>query len=342
MSLRKTAFITGITGQDGSYLADLLLWLGYEVHGLVRRSSSFNTGRIDYLAYKYGAANLHLHHGDLLDTGRINSLLSSLQPDEIYNLGAQSHVRVSFDIPSSTAASAGLGLLTILEAAKMFCPSAKIYQASSSELFGATEPPQSESSAFQPQSPYAIAKLFAYWTARNFRDAADLFVSNGILFNHESPRRGETFVTRKITRGLARIVRGETDQLALGNLDSRRDWGYAPEYVVAMWKMLQLDTPTDLVIGTGKSLTVRAFLEAACEFVGLKVDDVTSQDARLLRPTEVDSLIADPSKAEVEIGWTAQTSPIELANLMMKHDLEHRDLFVDDLSPTTWESLLSR
>lgn len=320
--MKKTAFITGITGQDGSYLCELLLAKGYEVHGLIRRASTFNTQRIDhlYLDPHHPEAKLFLHFGDLADGSRISTLLAQIQPQEIYHLAAQSHVRVSFDEPEYTGDTTGLGTIRLLEAIRHSSPSSRFYQASSSEMFGATSPPQTEDAEFYPRSPYGVSKVYSYWSARNYREAYGLFASNGILFNHESPRRGETFVTRKITRAVARIAGGLQSELFLGNLEARRDWGYAPEYVVAMWKMLQQDEPGDFVIGTGTDLSVMEFADAAFSSAGLNWKDYVSFDEKYLRPTEVDSLIADASKAKRLLGWEASVHPKELAALMVDHD----------------------
>ncbi len=321
--MKKTAFITGITGQDGSYLCELLLAKGYVVHGLIRRASTFNTQRIDhlYLDPHHPEAKLFLHFGDLADGSRISTLLAQIQPQEIYHLAAQSHVRVSFDEPEYTGDTTGLGTIRLLEAIRHSSSSSRFYQASSSEMFGATSPPQTEDAAFYPRSPYGVSKVYSYWSARNYREAYGLFASNGILFNHESPRRGETFVTRKITRAVARIAGGLQTELFLGNLEARRDWGYAPEYVVAMWKMLQQDEPGDFVIGTGTDLSVMEFADAAFSSAGLNWKDYVSFDEKYLRPTEVDSLIADASKAKRLLGWEASVYPKELAALMVEHDL---------------------
>jgi GDPmannose 4,6-dehydratase len=331
--MRKTAIILGITGQDGSYLAELLLAKGYEVHGVIRRSSSFNTQRIDHLYVDSHEANakLFLHYGDLSDGSRLSHLLAKLQPSEIYNLAAQSHVRVSFDEPEYTGDTTGLGTTRLLEAVRQSVPDARYYQASSSEMFGASAPPQNEATEFYPRSPYGVAKLYSHWITRNYREAYGLFAVSGILFNHESPRRGETFVTRKITRAVARIASGQQKELFLGNLEARRDWGYAPEYVVAMWKMLQADEPNDLVIGTGTDLSVRDFVQMSFEHVGLNWENYVRFDERYVRPTEVDTLIADASKAERDIGWRASVQPRELAAIMVEHDMAARDGHVVDV-----------
>jgi GDPmannose 4,6-dehydratase len=319
----KKALITGITGQDGSYLAEFLLAKGYEVHGLIRRSSTFNTLRIEHLYSDPHDPDtrLFLHYGDLTDGSRLVTLLSQIRPDEIYNLAAQSHVRVSFDEPEYTGDTTGLGTIRILEAIRQVMPSARFYQASSSEMFGAETPPQNESTPFYPRSPYGVAKVYSYWITKNYREAYGIFAVNGILFNHESPRRGETFVTRKITRAVARISKGFQQELYLGNLDARRDWGYAPEYVVAMWKMLQTETPEDFVIATGTDLSVEDFVSASFEHVGLNWKDYVKFDSRYLRPTEVDSLVGDASKAHKTLNWRPSVMPAELAKIMVEHDV---------------------
>ena len=323
--MTKKALITGITGQDGSYLAELLLSKGYEVHGLIRRSSSFNTQRIKHIFQDPHDRDikLHLHYADLEDAGRLNNLMREILPDEVYNLGAQSHVKVSFDIPDYTGVVTGLGGLRILEAIRASETNCRFYQASSSELFGSTPPPQSESSPFHPRSPYAVAKLYAYWATVNYREAYGSHASNGILFNHESPRRGETFVTRKISLAAAKIAQGEQDKLYLGNVDAIRDWGYAKEYVEAMWLMLQQDKPSDLVIATGKAATVRDFVEAAFNRVGLDYADFLEIDPKYFRPAEVDALIGDPKYAKELLGWSAKTDWKGLANLMVDHEMSY-------------------
>jgi GDPmannose 4,6-dehydratase len=320
----KKALIIGITGQDGSYLAELLISKGYEVHGIVRRSSTFNTDRIDHLYQDRHdeAPKLFLHYGDLSDGSRLVSLIGDLKPDEIYNLGAQSHVRVSFDEPEYTGDITGLGTSRVLEAVRLAAPGSKYYQASSSEMFGATPPPQSESTPFYPRSPYGAAKVYAYWMTKNYREAYGIFAVNGILFNHESPRRGATFVTRKITRAVARIKAGAQLKLYLGNLDAVRDWGYAPEYVEGMWRMLQHETPMDFVLATGQAATIREFLAASFAHADLDWEEFVEFDPRYLRPTEVDSLIGDASKAQTELGWSAKTYSAELAKLMVDADIE--------------------
>jgi GDPmannose 4,6-dehydratase len=320
----KKALITGITGQDGSYMAELLLGKGYEVHGLIRRASTFNTGRIDHLytdPHEPGA-RLILHYADLTEGSRLVTLLSSIAPDEVYHLGAQSHVRVSFDEPEYTGDTTGMGTTRLLEAIRMIGLDCRFYQASSSEMFGATPPPQDEQTPFYPRSPYGAAKVYAYWMTRNYREAYGMFAVNGILFNHESPRRGETFVTRKITRSVARIKAGLEDTLFMGNIDAARDWGYAPEYVEAMWRMLQQDQPTDFVVATGTSYTVRDFLQFAFEHAGLDWHKHVKFDDRYLRPSEVDSLIGNPSKAAQLLGWKPQILTPELAAIMVDADLD--------------------
>ncbi|MBI5153318.1 MAG: GDP-mannose 4,6-dehydratase [Parcubacteria group bacterium] len=324
----KKAFVTGATGQDGSYLIELLLEKGYEVHGLIRRSSTFNTSRIDHVYQDPHEKKLHfyLHYGDLSDTGNIRKLIFDIQPDEVYHLGAQSHVRVSFDIPEYTADITGLGALRILEAIKDFEKShdkkIRFYQASSSEMFGSTPPPQNEKTSFHPRSPYGCAKVFAYHTTVNYREAYNMFAVNGVLFNHESERRGETFVTRKITRGIARILAGLDKKLYLGNLNARRDWGYAKEYMEAAWMMLQQDKPDDYVIGTGETHSVKEFVQAAFKHAGISDwKKYVEIDPRYYRPTEVDSLIADPSKARKKLKWKPKTTFDSLVRLMVEEDL---------------------
>ena len=320
----KKALIIGITGQDGSYLAELLLKKNYEVHGLIRRASTFNTGRINHLYQDphETARRLFLHYGDLSDGSRLVSLIAELKPDEIYNLGAQSHVKVSFDEPEYTGDITGLGNARLLEAVRLVAPNSKFLQASSSEMFGSTPPPQNEHSTFAPRSPYAAAKLYAYWMTANYREAYDMFAVNAIMFNHESPRRGETFVTRKITRAVARIKAGEQQKLYLGNLDSQRDFGYAPEYVEGMWLMMQQDKPEDFVFATGQSVSIRDFLSYAFTEAGLTWQDHVELDQKYLRPTEVDSLMGDASKAKERLGWEARTKSNELAPLMVQADIE--------------------
>jgi len=322
--MTKRALITGITGQDGSYLTELLLAKGYEVHGLIRRASTFNTGRIEHLYVdQHSVGNrLFLHYADLSDGTRLVTLLHRIQPDEVYNLAAQSHVRVSFDEPAYTADITGTGTVRLLEAVRISGIKTKFYQASSSELFGSTRPPQNEQTPFHPRSPYGVAKLYSYWITKNYRESYGLFASNGILFNHESPRRGATFVTRKITRAAAAIRAGVQDELWLGNLDAVRDWGYAPEYVEGMWRMLQHDEPDDFVLATGKGLSVRDFLTAAFEHVGLDWHDYVRFDPRYLRPAEVDALIGDATKAKQILGWEATVDGQALARLMVENDIQ--------------------
>ncbi|MES9506991.1 GDP-mannose 4,6-dehydratase [Streptomyces sp. NPDC000609] len=321
--MAKTALITGVTGQDGSYLSELLLDKGYTVHGLIRRSSSFNTERIDHI-YQ-GPEEEHrtflLHHADLADGVALVNLLRDIRPDEVYNLGAQSHVRVSFDAPLYTGDITGLGTVRLLEAVRASGIDTRIYQASSSEMFGATPPPQNETTPFHPRSPYSVAKVYSYWSTVNYREAYGMFAVNGILFNHESPRRGETFVTRKITRGVARIKAGLQTRLHLGNLDAVRDWGYAPEYVEAMWRMLQCDEPDDYVVATGEGVSVRQFLEYAFAHAGLDWREHVRHDTKYERPSEVDALIGDATKAEELLGWKPVVRSRELARIMVEADI---------------------
>jgi len=320
----KKAFITGITGQDGSYLAEFLLDKGYAVHGLIRRSSTFNTDRIDHLYRDFHdpQARVYLHYGDLSVSGQLTDLLHDIQPDEIYHLGAQSHVRVSFDMPEYTGDVTGLGTLRLLEAIRRIGVKARFYQASSSEMFGAAPPPQSELTPFQPQSPYAAAKVYAYYVVRNYRDAYGLFACNGILFNHESPRRGETFVTRKITRAAARIKLGLQDRLYLGNLDAKRDWGFAGDYVEAMWLILQQNRPDDFVIATGETHSVREFAERVFQKLDLDYQQYVVIDPRYFRPTEVDVLLGDSSKAKTVLGWKPRVGFDQLIDMMIAADME--------------------
>jgi len=346
----KRALITGITGQDGSYLAEFLLSKGYEVHGLIRRASTFNTGRIDhiYTDSHVKGSQLFLHYGDLSDSGQIANIVYNIQPQEIYHLGAQSHVRVSFDMPEYTGDITALGTTRFLEAVKRSGIKAKFYQASSSEMFGATPPPQNEKTPFYPRSPYAAAKVYAYWMAVNYREGYGLFACNGILFNHESPRRGETFVTRKITRAVAHILSGRQKKLYIGNLDAKRDWGFAPEYVVCQWLMLQQEKPDDYVIGTGESHSVREFMEHSFRYAGIEIewkgkgceekgivcsptvleggikrgDVVIEVDPHYFRPTEVDYLLADASKAKEMLGWEPKITFNELVKIMTDADME--------------------
>jgi GDPmannose 4,6-dehydratase len=322
--MAKKALITGITGQDGSYLAELLLSKGYVVHGLIRRSSTFSTSRIDHLYVDphEPKSKLFLHYGDLSDSTQLTNLFYDIMPDEIYHLGAQSHVRVSFDMPEYTGDIVALGTTRLLEALRRSGIKAKFYQASSSEMFGAAPPPQNEVTPFQPRSPYAVAKVYSYWMALNYRDGYNLFTCNGILFNHESPRRGETFVTRKVTRAIASILAGKQKYLHLGNLDAKRDWGYAPEYVETMWLMLQQQRPDDYVIGTGESHSVREFVEEAFAYVGLDWKKYVKIDPRYFRPTEVELLLADYTKAKRRLGWSPKVTFKELIRVMVDSDLE--------------------
>ncbi len=322
--MTKKALITGITGQDGSYLAELLLSKGYEVHGLIRRASTFNTSRIDHLYQDPHDPNLRLklHYGDMSDGTRLVTLLGEIAPDEVYNLAAQSHVRVSFDEPEHTGDSTGLGAMRLLEAVRLSGVQCRYYQASSSEMFGASPPPQDELTPFHPRSPYGAAKVYAYWVTRNYREAYGLFAVNGILFNHESPRRGETFVTRKVTRAVARIKAGLDEHVYMGNLDAVRDWGYAPEYVEGMWRMLQADEPDDFVLATGTGCSVREFVATAFEHAGLDWEKHVLHDDRYERPSEVDALIGDASKVEAALQWKADVGPLQLARVMVDADIE--------------------
>jgi GDPmannose 4,6-dehydratase len=312
------AFVTGITGQDGSYLAELLLEKGYEVHGLIRRSSSFNTWRIDHIRDR-----IALHYGDLVDQNSLMRTLGAVQPDEIYNLAAQSHVKVSFEMPEYTTDVTAQGVLRLLDAVRELNLNSRVYQAGSSEMFGLVqETPQTERTPFHPRSPYGVSKVFGHWMAINYREGYGMHVSNGILFNHESPRRGENFVTRKITMGVAAIKKGLARELRLGNLDAKRDWGYAKDYVEAMWRMLQQEKPDDYVIATGETRSVREFLEEAFSYVGLQWKDYVVLDPKYLRPAEVDALLGDPSKARSVLGWTPRVTFKELVRLMVDADLE--------------------
>ncbi len=321
----KKALITGITGQDGSYLAELLLEKGYEVHGLVRRSSSFNTWRIDHVRDR-----LVLHYGDMVDQNSLVRALEALQPDEVYNLAAQSHVKVSFDMPEYTTDVAAIGVLRLLDGVRDLGIPAKVYQAGSSEMFGLVqETPQTERTPFHPRSPYAVSKVYGHWMAVNYRESYGMYVSNGILFNHESPRRGENFVTRKITMGVAAIKQGREKELRLGNLDAKRDWGYAKDYVEAMWRILQRDGPGDYVIATGETHSVREFCEEAFGCVGLDWKDFVKVDSRYFRPAEVDLLLGDASKARRDLGWTPRVTFKELAKLMVEADLESAGKHLD-------------
>ncbi|WP_157153520.1 GDP-mannose 4,6-dehydratase [Brachyspira murdochii] len=330
----KKALITGITGQDGSYLAELLLDKGYEVHGIIRRSSSFNTERIDHL-YRDPHINdvkMFLHYGDLSDSSNLSRLLEKIQPDEIYNLAAQSHVRVSFDMPEYTADVVGLGTIRILDAIKETQIKTRFYQASTSELYGkVVETPQTEKTPFYPRSPYACAKLYSYWITVNYRESYNMYACNGILFNHESPRRGETFVTKKITHAIARILNKEQDKLYLGNLDSKRDWGYAKDYVEAMWLMLQQENADDYVIATGETHSVREFLDEAFGLVGLDWKKYVEIDPRYYRPAEVDLLLGDSTKAKEKLGWKPKTTFKELVKIMLEYDLNSVGLSLDKL-----------
>ena len=325
---RKRALVTGITGQDGSYLAELLLEKDYEVHGLIRRSSSINTHRIDHLYEDPHVPNrrLILHYGDMSDSARLARLIDEVRPREVYNLGAQSHVKVSFEAPEYTSDVDALGTLRLLEAIYHCDPSIRLYQASTSELFGSAPPPQNETTPFHPRSPYGVSKAFAYWIVVNYREAYGMFASNGILFNHESPRRGETFVTRKITRAVARIVAGHQDAVYLGNLEARRDWGYAPDYVRAMWMMMQQSEPIDLVLSTGEQHSVREFAEEAFGLVGLDWKKYVRIDEAYLRPAEVDTLLGDSTKARDLLGWRPKVSFPDLVRLMLEADLKEEGL----------------
>jgi GDPmannose 4,6-dehydratase len=330
--MTRRALITGITGQDGSYLAELLLTKGYEVHGLIRRSSSFSTGRIDHLYRDPHQPDvpLHLFYGDLADSSSLINSLNRIKPDEVYNLGAQSHVKVSFDMPEFTADTTGMGTLRLLEAIRHSDWPIRYYQAGSSEMFGkATATPQSETTPFYPRSPYAVSKVFAHWMTVQYREAYAMFAANGILFNHESPRRGATFVTRKVTRGIAAILAGTEQKIYLGNLEARRDWGYAPEYVEAMWLMLQQSEPDDYVVATGETHSVRAFVELAFALVGRDWQQFVEIDPRYFRPTEVDELCGDPSKALERLGWQSRMPFTELVRLMVESDLREAGLDPD-------------
>lgn len=330
MAHQKKALITGLTGQDGSYLAELLLSKGYEVHGLIRRASTFNTSRIDhiYIDPHEPGAQLFLHYGDLSDSEQIANIIYNTKPDEVYHLGAQSHVRVSFDSPEYTGNVTGLGTTRILESIRRSGNAIRFYQASSSEMFGGAQPPQDEQTAFVPRSPYACAKVYSYWMVRNYREGYNMFATNGILFNHESPRRGETFVTRKITRGIAAILAKKARDLYLGNLDAKRDWGFSPEYVEAMWRMLQTKTPDDFVISTGETHSVREFLETAFAYVGLDMSTYVKIDPKYFRPTEVDVLIGNADKAANVLGWKPQVKFIDLVKIMVDADLRAAGLEV--------------
>ncbi len=321
--MSKKALITGITGQDGSYLAEFLIHKGYEVHGIIRRSSTFNTGRLDgiYIDSHAPKAHLFLHYGDLSNSEQIFNIIHNIQPDEIYHLGAQSHVRVSFDMPEYTGDIVGLGTTRILETMRRSSKKARFYQASSSEMFGASPSPQNEKTPFMPRSPYAAAKVYAYWMGLNYRDGYGMFVSNGILFNHESPRRGETFVTRKVSRAVANIIAGRQKKLYIGNLKARRDWGYAPEYAQAMWKILQRKNPGDYVIGTGRTRSVEELVRIAFCYAGLGYKKYVEVDKRYFRPTEVNELIADCDKAKNELCWKPQIELEDLVKIMVDADM---------------------
>jgi len=321
--MMKKALITGITGQDGSYLSELLLHKGYEVHGIIRRSSTFNTGRLDpiYIDPHASEAKLFLHYGDLSDSEQLSNLIYNVKPDEVYHLGAQSHVRVSFDMPEYTGNVTGLGTTRLLEAIRKCKYNIKVYQASSSEMFGSACPPQNELSTFCPRSPYACAKVYSYWMAKNYREGYGLFISNGILFNHESPRRGENFVTRKITRGISKILAKKEKHMYLGNLEAKRDWGYSPEYVECMWTMLQKDESDDYVVGTGETHSVKEFLAEAFSYVGLDIEDHVKIDPYYFRPTEVEVLIADTHKAKQKLGWNPKITFADLVKIMIDADM---------------------
>ena len=326
--MQKKALITGVTGQDGSYLAEFLLSKGYEVHGIIRRASTFNTKRIDHIVVDHHdpTARFFFYYGDLSDSEQISNAIYNVKPDEIYHLGAQSHVRVSFDMPEYTGNVTALGTTRIIEAIRRSGNEVKFYQASSSEMFGVSPPPQNEETPFKPRSPYACAKVYAHLMTVNYREGYDIFACNGILFNHESPRRGETFVTRKVTRAIANIIAKKQDKLYLGNLESKRDWGYAPEYVGIMWKMLQNDKPEDFVIGTGEARSVGEFVEEAFSYAGLNWDEYVRIDPRYFRPTEPETLIADASKAEKKLGWKPKIGFKELVKIMVDADMRAIDL----------------
>jgi len=319
----KKALITGLTGQDGSYLAEFLLSKGYEVHGIIRRASTFNTKRIDHLILDQHdpKARLFRYFGDLSDSEQLSNIIYNIKPDEVYHLGAQSHVRVSFDIPEYTGNVTGLGTTRILEAIRRSASKTRFYQASSSEMFGNSQPPQNDETIFHPRSPYAVAKVYAYYMTVNYREAYDMFACNGILFNHESPRRGETFVTRKITRGVAAILAKKQNKLYMGNLDAERDWGYAPEYVELMWKMLQKDKPGDYSVGTGVAHSVKEFIEEAFSYAGLNHEEYVEVDPAYFRPTETAPLIADTRKAKKELGWEPKIKFADLAKIMVDADM---------------------
>ena len=318
----KVALITGITGQDGSYLAELLLSKGYTVHGIIRRASTFNTKRIDHIYIDpHESERFFLHYGDLSDSEQISNIIYNISPDEVYHLGAQSHVRVSFDMPEYTGNVTALGVTRILEAVRRSGNEVKFYQASSSEMFGNSPPPQNEETPFKPRSPYACAKVYAYWMTKNYRDGYKIFACNGILFNHESPRRGETFVTRKITRGIANIIAKKEKYLYLGNLEAKRDWGYAPEYGEFMWQMLQNKSPEDFVVGTGEAHSVKEFLEEAFSYAGLDREEHVRIDSRYFRPTEVEELVSDSAKAKKKLGWNPRIKFDDLVKIMVDADM---------------------
>jgi GDPmannose 4,6-dehydratase len=328
--MSRRALVTGVTGQDGSYLAELLLGEGYEVHGVVRRSSSMNRGRIDHLQHSHPGhaedSRFVLHYGDMTDSGGLNRLMKAVRPDEIYNLAAQSHVQISFDQPEYTGDTDGIGATRLLEAIRTSGVPARFYQASTSEMFGTSAPPQSETTPFHPRSPYAIAKLYAHWMTVNYREAHGVHANSGILFNHESPRRGENFVTRKVTRGVAQILAGRLDKLRMGNLDAKRDWGHARDYVRAMWMMLQQDQPDDYVIATGVSRSVREFVDTAFGLVGLESNQYVEIDSAYLRPADVPELRGDASKAGRKFGWSATTTFDSMVSEMLEHDIQLQGL----------------
>lgn len=344
--MTKKALLTGITGQDGSYLAEYLLFKGYEVHGIIRRASTFNTERIDHIYVDPHEANarIFLHYGDLTDAEAISNIIYNIKPDEVYNLGAQSHVRVSFDTPEYSGNSTALGTVRILEAIRRSGINVKFYQASSSEMFGSSPPPQNENTPFQPRSPYACSKLYSYFMTKNYREGYKIFASNGILFNHESPRRGATFVTRKITKTIARIIAKKQEFLYLGNLEAKRDWGYAPEYVEAMWNILQHSVPDDFVIGIGESHSVKEFVQKAFSYVGLKWEDYVKIDPKYFRPTEVENLIADCKKARINLNWNPLITFDDLVKIMVDADLRKEglnpigegDKILQDKFPERW------
>ena len=342
----KKALITGITGQDGSYLAEFLLSKGYEVHGIIRRASTFNTARIDHIYQDphKPEVRLFLHYGDLSDSGQISNIIYNIKPDEIYHLGAQSHVRVSFDIPEYTGNVTALGTTRLLEAIRRSGSKIKFYQASSSEMFGDAPAPQNEKTIFRPRSPYAAAKVYAYWMARNYREGYKIFACNGILFNHESPRRGETFVTRKITRAIAKIIAGKQKELYLGNLEAKRDWGFAPEYVEVMWLMLQQEEPDDYVLGTGENHSIKEFLQESFAYVGLDWKKYVKIDPKYFRPTETELLLADPSKAKKKLGWSPKITFKDLVKIMVDADMRtiglkpigESDKILEEKFPNKW------